>query len=205
MINRGPPPVQQSPGQQQYQPINRAPVPQQAPIPQQRPPQLVRAPIPSQAYNPTSSQPVNPANYQPVQNRPPHPVPQQQQQQQQHYSHNLSDGQGIRVNQPNQQFRQIQPQQQQQQQPQPRPINPIYNSNIQKVPIHLEERNKMATETANPTQPSYLISNSDDVDDVIVRPIANVCKMNNHKSFINNHKLILHKITINIFSVINFN
>lgn len=166
LINRGPPPVQQQQslqqapsGQQQYQQINRAPVPQQAPIQQQRPPpQLVRAPIQTQPVNP------NQANYQPVQNRPSQPIAPQQYSQQNLSS---SDGQAIRLNQPNQQYRpQIQTQ--------PRPINPAYNPNIQKLPIHLEERTKMATEAANPNQPSYLISNTDDVDDVIVRPIGNV-------------------------------
>ncbi|XP_031624620.1 putative uncharacterized protein DDB_G0271606 isoform X2 [Contarinia nasturtii] len=163
LINRGPPPaqqqqqqqpLQQAPGQQPYQQINRAPVPQQRP-----PPQLIRAPIQAQPVNSTQ------ANYQPVQNRPSQPVATQQQYSQQQ---NLtpSDG-GIRLNQPNQQYRpQIQTQ--------PRPINPAYNPNIQKLPIHLEERTKMATEAANPNQPSYLISNTDDVDDVIVRPIGNM-------------------------------
>lgn len=169
LINRGPAPVQQqitgqqqsAPGQQQYQQINRAPVPQQAQqLPQQRP-QLIRAPIPAQVQNINSTQPanLNQTSYQSVQNRPSQP---------QQFNQNLSsDGQGIRLNQPNQQYR---PQIQQQQ----RPINPNYNPNIQKLPTHLEERNRMATEAANPNQPSYLISNSDDVDDVIVRPIGNV-------------------------------
>lgn len=176
LINRGPPPAQQpAPGQypsqgqqptsgQQYPPINRAPVPQQAQIPQQqqqRPP-LIRAPIPPQ----TQAQP-NQGNYQPVQ-RPPQPAPQQQQQQ---FNQNpSSDGQGIRVNQPNPPFRpQIQTQQ--------RPINPNFNPNVQnRLPTHLEDRSRMATEVnaSNASQPSYLISNTDDVDDVIVRPISNV-------------------------------
>lgn len=165
MINRGPPPVQQQQaptGQHQYQPINRAPVPQQAQIPQQRPPQLIRAPISAaQVQNISSTQPVNPGAYQPVQNRPSQPAPQQQ------YSQNLSSNGQVRLNQPNQQYRpQIQAQ--------PRPINPDYNPNVRKLSTHLEERPRMATEMANPSQPSYLISNSDDVDDVIVRPIGNV-------------------------------
>lgn len=166
MITRGPPPLQQQQaptGQQQYQPINRASVPQQAQIPQQRPPQLIRAPISAQVQNLSTTQPVNPGSYQPVQNRPPQPALQQQ------YSQNLSDG-PIRLNQPNPQYRpQIQTQ--------PRPINPDYNPNLRKLSTHLEERIKMATETANPSQPSYLISNSDDVDDVIVRPIGNVSQI----------------------------
>lgn len=152
---------QQAPtGQQQYQPINRAPVSQQAQIPQQRPPQLIRAPITAQVQNLNPNQPINPGAYQPVQNRP-------QQQQPQQYAPNLSSDGSVRLNQPTQQYRpQIQTQQ--------RPINPTYNPNLQKLSTHLEERTKMATETANPSQPSYLISNTDDVDDVIVRPIGNV-------------------------------
>lgn len=174
MINRGPVPVQQQQvsGQQQYQPINRAPLPQQVQIPQQRPPQLVRTPsIPPQAPNSSLTPPVNPSqtNYQAVQNRPIQPTSQQQ------YTQNLlTDGQAIRLSQSNQQYR---PQIQTQLQSQTRPINPVYNSNIQKLPTHLEVREKMATEAANPTQPSYIISNSDDVDDVIVRPIGNVSKI----------------------------
>lgn len=167
VINRGPPPVQQpAPGQQpqQYQQqINRAPVPQQ--IPQQRP-LLARAPIPAQAQNINSGQPLNPnqGNYPPVQNRPLAP-------QQQFNPNSPSEGQGIRPTQQNPQYRpQIQTQ--------PRPINPAYNPNVQKLPTHLEERGKMATEvnSSNPNQPSYLISNTDDVDDVIVRPIGNVSR-----------------------------
>lgn len=177
MINRGPPPLQQQPisGQQQpqqQQPINRAPVPpqqQQQQIPQQRP-LLARAPIPNQAQNINSGQPVNPnqGNYQSVQNRP--LAPQQQQ-----FNPNLSS-EAIRLNQPNPANPQYRPQIQ----TQPRPTNPAYNSNVQKLPTHLEERNKMATEVnvPNPNQPSYLISNTDDVDDVIVRPIGNVSKYN---------------------------
>lgn len=185
MINRGPIPVQQQhqqkpqqalgqhQQQEQYQQINRAPLPvvsQQAQIPQQRPPpppQLIRTPIQPQVQNLNSSTNPTQANYQVSvqQNRPPQPIVTQQQ-----YPQNFtSDGQGVqRVNQ---QYRpQIQTQQ--------RPINPAaYNPNIHKLPVHLEDRTKMATEAANPNQPSYLISNTDDVDDVIVRPIGNVSVM----------------------------
>lgn len=179
LINRGPAPAQQSApgqypspgqqptsGQQQYPPINRAPVPQQAQIPQQQQQQQQRPPLIRAQIPPQSQAQPNPSNYPPVQ-RPSQPPPQQQQ-----YNPNLSsDGQGIRVNQPNPPYRpQIQTQQ--------RPINPNFNPNVQnRLPTHLEDRSgRMATEVnaSNANQPSYLISNTDDVDDVIVRPISNV-------------------------------
>lgn len=189
MINRGPPPpVQQSaPGAyptqgqqpasgQQYQQVNRAPVPQLAQVPpqqqQQQQPQLQqpqqqqqRPPLNRAQVPPQSQVQPNQGNYPPIQ-RPTQPPSQPQ------YNPNqASDGQGIRLNQPNPPFRpQIQTQQQ-------RPINPTFNPNVQnRLPTHLEDRNRMATEVnaSNANQPSYLISNTDDVDDVIVRPISSV-------------------------------
>lgn len=99
----------------------------------------------------------NPVNY--TTNRAPIPLSSQQQ-----YNHNI-----ILQSNPNQYRPQIQTQ--------AKPINPLYNQNIQRLPIHLEER-RMATEVNQSSigkpQPSYIISNSDDVDDVIVRPISNM-------------------------------
>lgn len=63
-------------------------------------------------------------------------------------------------------------------QSQVRPVNSLLNQNFQKLPTHQEER-RMATEVNQQAigkpQPNYTLSNSkDDVDDVIVRPMASM-------------------------------
>lgn len=138
--------------QQQRLPLNRAPIPSQQPAPNTNLAQYTSQPAPQ---NPLQNQTIR------IQNQPAQLI-----------QNTTSDG--VRLSS----TPQYRPQLQQSQQPQqiqqpPRQINPSY-----KLPTHFEEERRglrMATDINQAsTQPSYIISNSDDVDDVIVRPIANL-------------------------------
>lgn len=163
-----------APGTQlpQQQAINRLPL--------NRPP-TQNLPHTQPQINPASAifqQNQQASQQKPVPNQPPIRVagpPQLAPNQYQVASTNGQQIQNIRLNQPGQ-YRVPQPQQFQAPiQPRP-PTNTFINPNnpTQKLPIHLEERARMAAEinAGEKHQPSYIISNSDDVDDVIVRPIT---------------------------------